>query len=79
MGGVPTKSFQSQVGLYLDNIYGGVHYHNKALDVIYSHLHIENRPLMSPQAPYIPTWEELRAPDNFRAQISGSRGDEDEY
>lgn len=50
-GGVPTNSFQSRVGTYLDNLRGSVNYHNQAMDVLFSHLHIERPPTMPPHYP----------------------------
>ena len=57
--GVPTDLFQSRVGTYLDNLCGGINYHNQAIDVLFSHLKVERPPTMPPHYPYIPTWEEL--------------------
>ena len=78
-GRVPTESFQSRVGTYLDILHGGVNYHNKTTDVLFSQFHIERLPLVSPHYPYILTWEELWSQQGDGVGPSGTRDDGDDY
>lgn len=44
------------------------------MDEINSHFHIEHPPNMLPHLPYIPTWEELWAHENFGVRTSEANG-----
>lgn len=78
-GGVPTNPFQSRVGTYLDNLRGGVNYHNQAIDVLFTHLNMERPPTMPPHYPFISTCEELSTRHGDGAGTSGVLDDKDDY
>ena len=76
--GVPTDSFQSWVGTYLDNLRGHGIYHTQFTEGIYSHLGVTRPPSMPPQYPYFPTWEELWRPQDDGAGPSGAQDQDDD-